>query len=353
MTRLQLQLRDAAEREARGSTLGHALRGARWRLGSPALAGAVAALAILLAIGAGALLLRDDTAPAGPRVVATLELTGNPEQLMPAFGAVWIADPVAGDIVRVDPERRAVTARIPVGPAQHITFQPVGGELWAIGEQPAKLLRIDPATNRVASTVTLRDLDGRPFQALDVLADERAVWAVSELGALRLDPRTAATLQHVAAPADDHEARWITLGDDALWVYGTDGVIRRFDAATGAPERRLRPQLAGTQIFGELAGDLVGGDGDGRVARMDGRTGAVRWERDLGERIHASGYGAGLVWWFVTRPGEPARLVAQDPGDGAVVSSTPMPIFGATGLAVIGGEVWIDDAGGRTLVVAR
>jgi hypothetical protein len=45
--------------------------------------------------------------------------------------------------------------------------------------------------------------------------------------------------------------------------------------------------------------------------------------------------------------------VTLDPRDGAVVTSTPMPGFGATGLAVIGDEVWIDDAGGRTIVVAR
>jgi hypothetical protein len=353
VTRLQMQLRDAAEREAHSGTAGRALRGARWRLGSPALAGAVAALALLLAAGGGALLLRDDTAPAGPHVVAQLELTDNPEQLLPAFGAVWIADPVAGDVVRVDPGRRAVTARIPVGSAQHISMQPVGSELWAIGEDPTTLLRIDPATNRVADTVALRDPSGRTFQALDVLANDRAVWAVSAEGALRLDPRTGAARRLVATPAGGNEAQWIELGDETLWVYGTNGVIRRFDAVTGAPQGRLVPQLAGIQWFGDLGGDLMAGNGDGRVARLDGGTGAVRWQRVLGERVHAAGYGAGLWWHFVTRASEPARLVALDPRDGAVVSSISMSGFGSTGLAVVGHEVWIDDAGGRTIVVAR
>ena len=353
VTRLQVQLRDAADREVRGGPVGHAFRGTRWRLGSPAFAGAAAALALLIAVGAGALLLRDDTAPAGPHVVATLELTGNPERLVPAFGAVWIADPVAGEIVRVDPDGRAVTARIPVGAAQRISLEPVGRQLWAIGAHPATVLRIDPATNQVAGTITLRDLGGRDFQALDVLANDRAVWAVSAEGALRLDPRTGAALQRVAVPQGGNEARWITLSQDTLWVYGTDGVVRRFDAATGAPEGRLRPQLGGTQQFGDLSGDLIGTNGDGRVARMDGRTGAMGWQRVVGERIHAGDYGAGLLWYFATRAGEPARLVALDPRDGAVVSSAPMPIFGATGLAVVGHEVWVDDAGGKTLVVSR
>jgi outer membrane protein assembly factor BamB len=130
-------------------------------------------------------------------------------------------------------------------------------------------------------------------------------------------------------------------------------VIRRYNAATGAPQGRLLPQLAGTQWFGDLGGDLMAANGDGRVARLDGRTGAVRWQRQLGERVHAAAYGAGLWWHFVTRPSEPARLVALDPRDGAVVSSTTMPGFGATGMTVVGDEVWIDDAGGKTLVVAR
>ncbi len=352
MTRLQLQLREAAEREAHGGALGHALRGARWRLGSPALAGAVAALVLLLAVGAGALLLRDDPVPAGPRLVATVELTGNPEQLLPAFGAVWIADPVAGEIVRVDPERRAVTGRIPVGLTQRITMEPVGGELWAIGAQPGTLLRIDPATNRIADRIALRDPNGRPFQALGVLANDRSVWAVNAEGALRLDPRTGEARQLVAPAAGGNEAQGIELGNETLWVYGTNGVIRRFDAATGAPQGRILPQLAGTQWFGDLGGDLMATNGDGRAARLDGRTGAVRWQRQLGERIHAAAYGTGLWWHFVTQPSQPARLVALDARDGAVVSSTTMPGFGSTGMAVVGDEIWIDDAGGKTLIVA-
>jgi hypothetical protein len=350
VTRLQLQLRDAAEREARRPASARRLRDARR---SPATAAAVAAAALLLVVAAGAVLLRDDTVPAGPRVVAELELTGNPTQLLPAFGAVWIADATAGEVVRVDPERRAVTARIPVGTAQQLSLQAVGRELWAIGAQPDELLRIDPATDRIAGTVPLRDPRGRPFPALAVLANDRAVWAVSAEGAVQLDPSTASAIRLVAPPRGGHETRWAALGESILWIYGTDGVIRRFDAATGAPAGRLQPQLPGTQLFGDLGGDLVGHDGNGRVARMDGATGAVAWQRIVGERIHADDAGGGLVWQFVTAPDRPARLVALDPRDGAVVSSTDLPVFGATGLAVVGDEVWVDDAGGKTLVVAR
>jgi outer membrane protein assembly factor BamB len=312
-----------------------------------------AAAALLVAGIVGAVWLRDDTTPAGPHIVAQLDLTGNPTQILPAFGAVWIADPVAGELVRVDPERRAVTARVPVGESQELAVQAVGSELWTVGARPDRVVRIDPATNRVAGTIALRTPEGRPFPALDVLDNDRAVWAVSAEGALQLDPRTGAAIRLVAPPRGGNEARWATLGEDTLWVYGTDGAIRRFDAESGAPTGRLAPALAGTQRFGDLGGDIVGMDGDGRVARMDGATGALRWERRLGERIHAGDFGGGLLWHFVTAPSRPSRLVAQDPRDGNVISSTDLPVFGATGLAVVGDEVWVDDPAGTTLVVAR
>jgi outer membrane protein assembly factor BamB len=349
VTRLQLQLREAAEREA---GRGRAARGARDALRSPALAAAIAAAALVLAIATGALLLRDDATVAGPRVVERLSLTGNGERILPAFGAVWIADPVAGDIVRVDPDRRAVTARVEIG-AHSIAMNAVGRELWAVGDRPDRVLRIDPASARITGRIALRTSAGAPFPALQIVANDRAVWAVSAEGALRLDPRTGAGRRLIARPAGGVEPRWITLGDETLWVYGTDGTIRRFDGATGAPDGRLRPAVDGIQWFGDLGGDLIAMSGEGLVARLDGRTGAVRWQRRAGERLHADGYGLGRIWAYVTRPGRPNRLVALDPRNGAELSATRMPGFGATGLAVVGDEVWVSEDGGRTVVVAQ
>ena len=350
MTRLQLQLRDAAEREAHRGALGRTTRDA---FRSPVLAAAAAAVLLLLAIGAGALLLRDDATVTSPRVVHRLSLTGNPQWLVPAFGSVWITDPVAGQVVRVDQERHAVTARIPVGESASISIQIVGNEVWAIAGQPDEVLRIDPAENRVVGRIALRTPTGKPFQALDVLANDRAVWAVSAEGALRIDPRTGAGVRLVARPTGAREPQWVTLGDEALWIYGTDGVIRRLDPTTGAARGRLRPGMENTQWFGELGGDLIALNGEGHVARLDGRTGAVQWQRRIGDRLHADAYGAGRIWAYATRPGAANRLLALDPADGDVASSTPMPGFGATGLAVVGDEVWVDESGGETVIVAQ
>jgi outer membrane protein assembly factor BamB len=351
VTRLQLQLRDAAEREARAGTFGHALRGARWRLGSPAVATALAALIAALAVAAGALLLRDESEPAGPHVVARLELTGNPTEIIRAFGSLWIGDPVAGDVVRVDPGSQRVIARIPVGQGQAVTVEPVGKELWVLSTQPTEALRIDPATDTVVGRVGFRTPAGRPFSTTHVFAAPAGMWAVGSEGALRLDPRTGTGLTLVSRPTADSEMSGAAVGTENLWTLRTDGRIQRFDAATGDPREGFRPGLAGTYFIAGLGRDLMALAG-GTIARLDGTTGRVIWERPLGEHVQRFDLADGLIWVYSTTPRERDRLTALAADSGRTAASTTLDTFGATGLAIDGREIWIDTTG-RTIVVRR
>jgi hypothetical protein len=352
VTRLQLQLRDAAERETRSGALGHALHRMRPRLLSPAVAGGLAALLVAIAVVAGALLMRDEPEPAGPQVVAKLHLTGNPEGIVSAFGSLWISDPVAGDVVRVDPETRRVLARISVGSAQYIAVEPVGDELWVRSERDTALQRIDPATNAVRARIKLRTPDGRAFPWLYVLASRTDVWAVGDEGAMRLDPETGAGLQLVAVPSAVGHAQGFAIGDDNLWSLRTDGRIQRFDAATGRPRGAFAPGLERTQGIVGFGPDVMAGSGS-TIARLDGSSGAVRWEGTFGDRIFASGSADGLIWLHVGTERQGDRLVAVAADSGKTVSSTVLNTFGSTGMALTGREVWIDTTGGETLVVRR
>jgi hypothetical protein len=350
VTRLQLQLRDAAEREARTGAFAHPFRRVRWHLGSPVVATAAAALLVALAVAGGALLLRGEPEPAGPHVVARLELTGNPEQIGAAFGSFWIADPVAGEVVRVDPESRRVTARIPVGPARQLELAEVGNELWVIGAQPTQALRIDPDTDAVAGRVRFRTPDGRPFPAITVFDSPAGVWAVGDEGALRLGPGTP-TL--VSGPTDAGQLIGAAIGEEDLWVLRSDGRIQRFDAATGEREATFRPGLPGTFFIATLGTDLLALGDDGTIARLDGGDGHAIWERSLGEHVNRFDLADGLLWMHTTAAGEPDRLTAITADRGRTVASAALDTFGATGLAVSGREIWIDTAGGQTVVLRR
>ena len=150
-TRLQLQLRTAAERVERRGALG------RLQLALPAaptVAAAALAAALLLAVAiVGGLRWADDDAVTAPRVVADVTLADNLGSIDSGFGAVWIADTAKGQILRLDPHTRQVRARIPVDGEALVTVG--AGAVWVLNQRN-RLLRIDPATNRVTARTLLR-----------------------------------------------------------------------------------------------------------------------------------------------------------------------------------------------------
>jgi len=354
VTRLKLQLRDAAEREARGGVVAHTLRDTRWRLSSPVIAAACGVLLLAVAALAGALALRgEDPPPASLSVVGELKLTGNPEGMVTAFGSVWIADPVAGDVVRADPASRRVLSRIHVGSRQRIMVTRVGGELWVPEEGKPALDRIDPATNSVRARVRLRTPDGRPFQALEVLTGGGVVWGIGSEGALRLDPQTGEGLRLAGAPSAETEAIGFALGEDGLWALRSDRSIHRLDPHTGAESGRLRDAPPDTGFIFAVGRDLLAApDRDGSFARLDGTTGRVEWERQVGDRINEFSVD-GDVLWLHTTVGGSDRLTALALDSGRDIGATELGTFGSTGLAAVGREVWVDTAAGRTVVVRR
>ena len=185
-----------------------------------------------------------------------------------------------------------------------------------------------------------------------VVASDRAVWAVSAEGALRLDPRTGKALRLAATPTAAGEAAYFTLGDDALWMLHTDGTIRRLDVLTGAEQARIRPGLPDTQIIGHTGSDLIAGNGT-TVARLDGTDGRVLWQQAVGDRANAVDGADGLLWVHSSTASERDRLTAFGLDDGRRVATMTLDTLGATGLAPVGREVWIDTPSGGTVVVRR
>src|SRR5262249_56871751 len=102
-------------------------------------------------------------------------------------GAVWVTEPGAGLVVRVDQRRRAVTATIPAGtrPSRVVA---VGGQVWVLDPADRALSRIDPQTNTVAQTIAL---GGRPS---DIAASAGSLWVANRgRTAQRIDPATRPT----------------------------------------------------------------------------------------------------------------------------------------------------------------
>ena len=208
----------------------------RRRRRRPILAGAIALAALLVA---AVLVVRSMPQPeqtAEPRVVKVLLIGGNPADGVFAYRSLWVADYERSQVVRIDPSRRRVIARIPL---RHSAEDLAVGEgsVWVRGETGdgvTGISRIDPAASRV-------------------VADHPAPYG----GGLALTP-------------------------GSLWVPRRNDPGHSLDQLSPSTGRRVR-RIALASIFGI---DAAGGQvwtvgGSGMVARTDARSGQIqhRWPR--------------------------------------------------------------------------
>ena len=90
----------------------------------------------------------------------------------------------------------------------------------------------------------------------------------------------------------------------------------------------------------------------GTVAAVNPRTGRVAWRRRLGFRAGAAVRARGLLWVQSAARNDPGdRLTALEPATGEVRATQLLPVFGATGMVLQSGRLWLATAGGRALAV--
>ena len=90
------------------------------------------------------------------------------------------------------------------------------------------------------------------------------------------------------------------------------------------------------------------------VAAVDPGTGAPLWRTRLGFRVGAALEAGGVLWAFGANLRDPGdRVWKLDPATGRRLGSVLLPDFGTTGMAVLGGTLWVTTADGRVLVLPR
>jgi len=101
---------------------------------------------------------------------------GDPDWLATGFGSVWVAVPKNNELVRVDPVRNVVQARIAVDKEPCYGIGIGADRVWVLNCQSQTLTRIDPKTNKVDFRVPVK-ID--PAGEGSIAADARSVWFVS------------------------------------------------------------------------------------------------------------------------------------------------------------------------------
>jgi len=255
-------------------------------------------------------------------------------------GTVYLYDPVTGRIGVVDATRNELAGRtnVPVQGGASADVTPViavqRGALWLVTGD-GRLTRDELATGTMTDAtlppdaVSAADAGGPPAPgATRVVADDRAAWAVYDLGvtgnpALPAAARVAddgTVTARAALPrnvgGDRLEPQAVALGDGMLWIVGRSAVVgvdpatlavrRSFAVQDGAPVELHGAAVAGGLLwsYDVRSGALLGIGPDGHVRQRTALTDGAQSQFSAPATI----IGGGDVLWVRVRVGNPSML---------------------------------------------
>jgi YVTN family beta-propeller protein len=247
---------------------------------------------------------------ASRRVEDTVPLDGSPSRLAVGGGSVWAATDMGDRVYRIDQASERITDRISLPRDTHVEGLAYGfGRLWVATEH--ELLAYDPATDRLA----------RPFRievwpsALAVGAG--AVWIADYDHGLveEVDPSSGADLgtTHVGdGPAA------IGVGDGAVWVANSlDNTVSRIDAASGTAGAAIPVGNDPVALAVNGRSVSVANEYASSVSRIDARRNAVVQTTAIGGGPTALAAAGGRIWAGTTalgaHRGGTLRLLFQRP----------------------------------------
>jgi hypothetical protein len=206
-------------------------------------------------------------------------------------GAVWVADPAAGTLMRLDLSSGDRVVTKPFGSSGEPTAIALEARrAWVIANDRGQLAVVAAKTGRV-----LGRLDVAPGGLADVEAAFGSVWVATGDGGtvVRVDPRSTRILERIRVGfandlAADESSLWVDLGD-------RDAVLRVDPIASEPPGRPHRHGGA----FAIVAGlGYVWATSYPRpvVTRLDPTTGEIIDEVPVGPDPKGLAIGAGSVW---------------------------------------------------------
>jgi streptogramin lyase len=275
-------------------------------------------------------------------ITQKIQIGGDADWLGIGFGSVWVTVAKNNEVVRVDPSRNVVQARIAVDKEPCYGIGIGVDRVWVLNCQSKTLTRINPKTNAVDLRVPVKIDDGGEGS---IAVDERYVWFASDDDGnastlMQMDARTGRPLKRIAVGKD---SAVVKLGFGSVWVISSgEGNVYRVDPDRGKVTAMITV-AEGPRFSTVAAGSLwVLTQSDGNVSRIDPATNKV--VAVIPVRVPGKGgeicYGGGFIW--VTMDGNPVTRI--DPVKNKVVDQ-----YGnypkADGIRYGFGSVWVSDHG--------
>jgi len=239
------------------------------------------------------MLLRID--PARNAVEARIKVPPT-EAIAAGDGAVWLSHPADNTVTRVDPATNKVTARITTGP------QPAGiavarDGVWVANDGGPSVSRIDPVTNRVVATIRVGPKRACCAGHMSLVAVPHGVWVgVSNANELvRVDATTNTVVETVKLPYCP--VGFLLAVGTAVWSAGgaCADVVGRIDARTKRLTARVpEPHPVGLALAGGAVWVAVLDSAN--VDQLDPRTGRLVGRLHVGGVPVRLAVGFGSVW---------------------------------------------------------
>ena len=291
--------------------------------------------------------------PPGGRVVARIRLgRGAPAPagggaLAVGVGAVWAMSDAEEKLMRIDPSRNAVVARIDV-PPEPDTAAAGDGAVWLTYPSNDTVLRVDPTTDKVTATIPVR------AEPAGIATSPGAVWVADLSGpsVSRIDPvtnRVVATIRVGPLRTCCAEHMSLTVAGGKLWVAVPNGdKIVGIDLTTNRIVTRLEVPYSPCAYLAADQRDVwsAGGACADTVGQID-----IRRKKPTAQvsEPHAVGLALafGSVWAAVIDSADVDRI---DPRTGQLIAR--LHVGGAPVRLGAGfGSIWVNDDNGRVLRV--
>jgi YVTN family beta-propeller protein len=233
--------------------------------------------------------------PARNAVVARIKVSP-PEAAAAGDGAVWLTYPPNDTVSRIDPATNKVTASIHVGP------QPAGiaispGAVWVADAGGPSVSRIDPATNRVVATIRVGPKRACCFQHMSLTATGGTLWvAVPNANEIvRIDPTTndlVATLKLPYSPCG-----YLVADQSGVWSAGGGcaDIVGRIDVGTKTLTAKVgEPHSVGLALaFSSVWAAVID---SGNLDQIDPHTGRLIARLHVGGTPVRLGVGFDSIW---------------------------------------------------------
>jgi peptide/nickel transport system substrate-binding protein len=178
-------------------------------------------------------------------------------------GAVWVADTLDNALVRIDPATDSVTTTIPVGTGPHGVAWG-DGSLWVTNSGDGTVSVVDPQTGRVTSTIPV----GQSPQALTFT--HGAVWVTLQA---RPPPGVSTPGSPPAVLRVARESPFQSLDPARMSSVDTDEAQLMYQTCAGLLTYPDRPGAAGTRLVPDVAQRLPTVSADGRTYTFTVRPG--------------------------------------------------------------------------------